>query len=100
MCQVFWRTQALSSSDATFRGGNAGINASVHRCRPAVSEATSYTFYQAKIAPPTAAATMILALRSSIRRQLRRPAHPPPKPQQYRDFLCGCGVPDPRCFVN
>jgi hypothetical protein len=31
-------------------------------------------------APSTAAATTILALRSSIRRQLRRPAHPLPKP--------------------
>jgi hypothetical protein len=26
------RTQALSSSDATFRGGNAGINASGQAC--------------------------------------------------------------------
>ena len=52
----------------------------LHRCRPAVSEATSYTFDQAKIARSTAAATTILALRSSIRRQLRWPAHPQPKP--------------------
>src|SRR5271169_254895 len=52
----------------------------LHRCRLAVSQATSYTFDQAKIAPSTAAATTILALRSSIRRQLRRPAHPLPKP--------------------
>jgi hypothetical protein len=51
-----------------------------HRSRPAVSEATSYTFDQAKIVPSIAVATTILALRSSIRRQLRRPAHPLPKP--------------------
>jgi hypothetical protein len=52
----------------------------LHRCCPAVSEATFYTFDQAKIAPSTAAATTILALRSSIRCQLRRPAHPLSKP--------------------
>src|SRR5208283_5735278 len=46
----------------------------------AVAEATFHTFDQAKIAPPTAAATTILALRSSIPRQLRRPTHPLPKP--------------------
>ena len=52
----------------------------LRRCRLAVSEPTSYTVDQAKITPSTAAATTILALRSSIRRQLLRPAHPLPKP--------------------
>src|SRR5271169_2328499 len=70
----------------------------LHRSCPAVSEATSYTFDQAKIAPSTAAATTILALRSSIRRQLRRPAHPLPKPPPRQIPIDGPTRP-PRGFL-
>jgi hypothetical protein len=40
----------------------------LHRCRPAVSEATSYTFDQAKIAPSTVANTTIRTVTSPLDR--------------------------------
>ncbi len=52
----------------------------LHRCLSAGSQPTSYIFDQTNIAPSTAAATTIPSSRSSISRQLCRPAHPPPKP--------------------
>ena len=70
-----------------------------HRCGPAVSEATSYTFDQTKIARSTATATTILALRSSIRRQLRRPAHPLPKPPPSQIPIDGNRSHGPRGFL-
>jgi hypothetical protein len=71
----------------------------LHRCCPAVSEATFYTFDQAKIAPSTAAATTILALRSSIRCQLRRPAHPLSKPPASQIPIAGNRPHGPRGFL-
>jgi hypothetical protein len=71
----------------------------LHRCRPAVSEATSYTFDQAKIARSTAAETTILALPSSIRRQLRRPAHPLPKPPSRQIPIAATAHTVPRRFL-
>ena len=52
----------------------------LHHCRPAASQATPYALNQAKIALSTAAAATVPSSQSSIRRQLRRPAHPLLKP--------------------
>ena len=51
-----------------------------HRYRPTASEGACYAVDQAKITPSTAAAATNSPPRSSIRRRLRRPAHPQPKP--------------------
>ena len=52
----------------------------LHRCRPAASNRMPYAVDQAEIALSTAAVAPNSPLRSSIRRRLRRPAHPQRRP--------------------
>ena len=52
----------------------------LHRCRPAASNRMPYAVDQAEIALSTAAVAPNSPPRSSIRRRLRRPAHPQRRP--------------------
>ena len=70
-----------------------------HRCRPAASNRTPYTVDQAKIALSTAAVAPNSPPQSSIRRRLRRPAHPQRKPPHRQIPIDGKLSPGPRGFL-
>src|ERR1700730_1390768 len=60
-----------------------------HRCRPAASNRTPYPVDQAKIALSTAAVAPNSPPQPSIRRRLRRPAHPQRKPPHRQIAIDG-----------
>jgi uncharacterized cupin superfamily protein len=66
-----------------------------HRCRPAASNRTPYPADQAKIALSTAAIAPNSPPQSSIRRRLRRPAHPQRKPPHRQIAIDGKLSPAP-----
>jgi hypothetical protein len=67
-----------------------------HRCRLAASNRTPYTVDQAKIALSTAAVAPNSPPQLSIRRRLRRPAHPQRKPPHRQIPIDGTVARPPR----